>query len=352
MIKMTSFKLSTALVFLSSMVTFLNLTIHDVAAQNYLKHVCGNTTVAQNSIYSSNINSLLSSLSSQATGNIAFYNTTVGQTTSSPVYGLFNCRGDVTADMCRRCVLNATQKLSSKCSTEKVALTWYDECMVRYSNESIFSTVALTPRLNMYNTQNMTDQDRFNRQVNTTLTQLATEASNFPIGVKKFGVKAEKFSEFQNLYTLVQCTRDLSGTDCNSCLQAAINRLAICCSGSQGARTLYPSCNVGYELYLFYDVPTAPTRATPPAAALPPPISGKNKISRVTIISIVVPIAACVLLLALAYCFLTRRAGKKFNAVKREKSKKSDHIQIYQDGVFGAMMKVISCPIPFFPCLF
>jgi hypothetical protein len=180
--------------------------------------------------------------------------------------------------MCRRCVLNATQKLSSACLTEKVALTWYDECMVRYSNESIFSTVALIPRFNLRNTQNMTGRDRFNRLVNTTLTQLASEASNFPIGVKKFGVKEEKFSDFQNLYTLVQCTRDLSSTDCNSCLQAAINRLAICCSGSQGARTLYPSCSVGYELYLFYDVPTAPTPA--PGLAPPPRSSLRSRIKR------------------------------------------------------------------------
>jgi preprotein translocase subunit YajC len=59
--------------------------------------------------------------------------------------------------------------------------------------------------------------------------------------------------------------------------------------------------------------------------------AGKSKISKVTIISIVVPIAASVLLLVLAYCFLTRRARKKFNDVKKgEKSKKSDHIQTYQ----------------------
>jgi hypothetical protein len=171
--------------------------------------------------------------------------------------------------MCRRCVINATKKLPSKCSGEKVVVSWYDECMVRYSNESIYFKVAVMPRFNLYNTQNMTEQDRFNRLVNTTLTEMAREASNFPIGVKKFGVKAVKFSDFQNVYIMVQCTRDLSSTDCNSCLQLAINCLSICCSGKQGARTLFPSCNVGYELYLFYNVPTAPAPA--PGISPPPP---------------------------------------------------------------------------------
>jgi hypothetical protein len=224
---MTSFNPFSLPIAFLSVLTFLNL-ITFAAAQNYLYHVCANTTFAQNSIYSSNINSLLSSLSSNATGNIEFYNTTAGQTTSSPVYGLFNCRGDVDGDMCRRCVVNATEKLSSKCSGEKVAVTWYDECMIRYSNESIYFKVAVMPRINLLNTQNMTEQDRFNRLVNTTLTEMAREASNFPVGVKKFGVKEVKFSDFQNLYSMVQCTRDLSSTDCNSCLQAATNRLSIC----------------------------------------------------------------------------------------------------------------------------
>ena len=270
-IKMPSFHpFSLPVVFLS-VLTFLNLTAH-VAAQNYLFHFCSNTTYAQNSFYSSNINSLLSSLSSNATGNIEFYNTTAGQTTTNPVYGLFLCRGDVTADVCRRCVANATQQLASNCPREKVAVTWYDECMIRYSNESIFSTVAVRPGVFLLNTQNITEQDRFNRLLNTSMTELARKSSNFSIGDKKFGVDEVKFSDFQNLFNLVQCTPDLSSTDCNSCLQAAINLLPSCCDGKQGGRVLLPSCNVRYELYQFYNVPTAPAPA--PGPAPPPPSPG------------------------------------------------------------------------------
>jgi hypothetical protein len=58
--------------------------------------------------------------------------------------------------------------------------------------------------------------------------------------------------------------------------------------------------------------------------------AGKSKISKATLISIVAPIAGSVLLLVLAYCFLSRRARKKSNAIKGEKSKKSDLILIYQ----------------------
>ncbi|XP_059435431.1 cysteine-rich receptor-like protein kinase 25 [Corylus avellana] len=316
------------------LLTFLNLTTH-AAAQNYLYNICRNTTIAQNSIYSSNIKSLLSSLSSNATGNIEFYNTTAGQTTSNPVYGLFLCRGDVNAEICRKCVVNATRELAKSCAREKIAVTWYDECTVRYSNESIFSTVAVRPRVHGWNVKNVTEPDRFNRLVNTTMTQLAREASNFPIGVKKFGVKEVQFSDYENTYNLVQCTPDLSSTDCNSCLQAAINRFLIHSSGKQGGRVMFPSCNVRYELYLFYNVPTAPAPAAGLAPPPPPPApiarsKGKNKISTATIVAIAVSIALSVVLLLfiLGYCFLIRR--KKYNAVEGDQIDSTNDITIVE----------------------
>ena len=227
-----------------------------------------------NSLYKSSLNSLLSSLSSNATHNLDFYNTTTGQNTSNPLYGLFLCRGDVTPEICRGCVAAATKDVANKCSREKVAVIWYDECMIRYSNESIFSTVDVKPRVALLNTQNISNQDQLNRLVNSTMTELAAQASDFPIGVKKFGTKEVTMSAFQTLYNLVQCTADLSSTDCNRCLQAAINRLPICCGGKQGGRVMFPSCNVRYELYLFYQTVNATTPPLTPA--LPPPIPGSS----------------------------------------------------------------------------
>jgi hypothetical protein len=258
---------SLPIVFLS-MLTFLNLTTH-VPGQFHIYDVCENNSLAQDISmdYSSNINSVLSNLSSNANGKVEFYNTTANETTSDPVYGLFLCRGDVTAETCQICVVNAVLQLARKCTSETVAVTWYDECIVRYSIESIFSTMAVSPGYYMWNTQNITEQDRFNRLVNTTMTELAREASNFPIGDKKFSVKEVNFSALQTLYSLVQCTPDLSSTDCNSCLQAAINDFSICCSGKQGGRVLFPSCIVRYEVYPFYQTASAALAPPPP----PPP---------------------------------------------------------------------------------
>ena len=151
--------------------------------------------------------------------------------------------------------------------------------MVRYSNESIFSTLTVRPTISFLNEKNITNQDQFNKLVNTMMTSLAGQASDVPIGAKKFGTNEVNISVFQTLYSLVQCTPDLSSTDCNFCLQTAINRIPICCYGKQGGRVLFPSCNLRYELFPFYN--------TPGLQPLPPPTSvdgqeGKHPIIHLT----------------------------------------------------------------------
>ncbi|KAK7840652.1 cysteine-rich receptor-like protein kinase 25 [Quercus suber] len=327
-IKMTSLN-SMTLLFISMLsLSFLSHTTTHAANPVHLKEVCANTTFSPNSIYQSNLNSLLSSLSSNATQNLEFYNTTSGQNTPNPVYGLFLCRGDVTPQLCQECVAAAVKEVTKKCSREKVAVIWYDECMLRYSNRSFFSTVDEKPRFALLNTQDITEQDKFNKLLAKSMNETAAQASNAPIGAKKYGTKEVNISAFQTLYNLVQCTADLSRNDCSTCLQAAIKLLPWCCSGKQGGRVIFPSCSVRYELYPFYRMEIA---TLPPAPIHPPSHTGseRKKISTATIIAIVVPIVALVLVI-LSFCFLTMRARKKSNAIKGENFKKSDQILNYQ----------------------
>ncbi|KAM4101943.1 hypothetical protein ACB094_05G184300 [Castanea mollissima] len=320
------------------MLSLISLTAH-AADPIPLYTVCENTTFSPNSIYQSNLKSLLSSFSSNA--NLEFYATTKGPNTSAPVYGLSNCRGDVTSQVCRECVQAAVKELTNKCSRQKVAVTWYDECILRYSNWSFLTTVDERPRFGLLNTQNVTDQDKFNQLVNTSmialLTDLAREISNVSTGAKKFGTRQVNISAFQTLYNLLQCTPDLSGADCYNCLLDAIKLVPWCCGGKQGGRIVFPSCNIRYELYPFYRMAaTAPLPS--PGLEPPPPDSvsgpkGKGKISPVVIIAIVVTIAASVVLVILAYCFLSRRARKKSDAINEESSKQSDGLLNYHESL-------------------
>ncbi|XP_024027331.1 cysteine-rich receptor-like protein kinase 25 [Morus notabilis] len=234
----------------------------------YPYHFCTNTTInsTANIIYRSNLNSLLSSLASNATRE--FFNAFAGNV----VYGLFLCRGDLNTTFCRDCVKFAVKDVVKRCPTEELAMSWYDACQLRYSNTSFFGQVATRPGIYLLNTANVTDKDRFTRVLNNTMKEAAAEAARGGSGEKKFATKDADVNGFQTLYNLVQYTPDLSGEACGTCLTEAIGRLPKCCDGKLGGRVLFPSCNIRYEVNPFYSQNTSslPPAASPPASPPPP----------------------------------------------------------------------------------
>ncbi|XP_062161065.1 cysteine-rich receptor-like protein kinase 25 [Alnus glutinosa] len=247
-------------------------------------------------------------LSSNATRATGFSNASAGE-----VSGLFLCRGDVNPTVCQDCVANGTIEILGRCPLDKVAIIWYDECLLRCSNQPIFATVNVVPAVSMSSTQVIleAESDRFNELLSRTMNSLATLASN-SLTAMKFATEEEAFNSSQTLYSLVQCTPDLTESDCEVCFQSAIGGLPMCCGGKQGGRVLLPSCNIRYELYSFYNF----TAASP---AFPPPAPGGSKMSSLTIIvTIVIAISVSVVLFFIAYCFLRRRARKKCYTLSEE----------------------------------
>lgn len=262
---------------ISFLLMFL-LAINTESAPNYLDYSCSNTTTfAPNSTYQSNLNLLLSSLSSNATSinDDGFHNTTTGEGTDT-IYGLFLCRGDVSTNVCQECVTFATRDVIQRCPVEKVAIIWYDECFLRYSNRSFFNTMVDGSWVSLPNTQNARNQTGFNNLVGVTMNDVVTRAVS---SVKKFATGERNFSMFDTLYALAQCSLDQSGANCQACLQMAISYLPGCCDGKTGARILMDSCNIRYETYLFYNQSAVAAPPLPPLPLLPPPISGKGKLS-------------------------------------------------------------------------
>ncbi|KAG8634404.1 hypothetical protein MANES_17G029600v8 [Manihot esculenta] len=307
---------------LTIVLCFFNLL--DGADIVYLYTYCPKATISPvNSIYDKNINSLVSSLSSNSTQKNGFYNATAGQDPSTKVYGLYLCRGDVAQDVCQDCVATASKEIIRRCPRNNESIIYYDECMLRYSNESFFSQVQYRPWLRMWNTQNVSEVERFMKLLEKTMNDTAARAANDRSGSgKMFSTGEVNFTSFQSLYTLVQCTWDLSAQACNSCLHEAIARLPRCCDGKQGGRTIFPSCNVRYELYRFYRVEATAPAPSPVPVLLPPAPKprGKSRISTGTIIAVVAPIVVSVLLFAIGCCFLVRKSRKKFSPTQEDRN--------------------------------
>ncbi|KDP20809.1 hypothetical protein JCGZ_21280 [Jatropha curcas] len=227
----------------------LPITIEALTQPNYLNHVCSNTTTfTRNSAYNASLNSLLSLLSLNANRQSGFYDTASGEEPDA-VFGLFLCAGDISSNICQNCVRFATKDIIQRCPTEKTAIVWYDECFLRYSSQPIINIRTQEPSIIMRNIQNVTDEELFNELLVTTMKETADQAANVPSGAKKFAVKEANVTGFQSLYTLAQCTSDLSASDCNICFTNAVSSLPL---GRRG-RVLTPSCYIRYELYPFYN---------------------------------------------------------------------------------------------------
>ncbi|KAJ4912954.1 Cysteine-rich receptor-like protein kinase 5 [Raphanus sativus] len=241
----------------------------------FIYNVCTNTTTySRNSIYSSNVRTLLSDLSSNSrSSSSGSYRTVAGQSPDL-VFGLFLCRGDLSLEVCSNCVVFAANDTLFRCPEEKTGLIWYDECMLRYTDRNIFAESSLLNGTNgviMWNTRNVSESqsNMFRDVVFSLMNKCANEAAN---SSRKFAVNKSNSTSVPTLYGMVQCIPDLTNEDCFNCLQQTIRLLP---TDKIGGRLLMPSCNSRYELYQFYQE-TSTTIPQPPQPQLdsaPPPPS-------------------------------------------------------------------------------
>ncbi|KAI6704456.1 hypothetical protein NL676_007418 [Syzygium grande] len=249
------------------------------SAPTFLRHYCPSIALfTPNSTYQSNLNALLSSLSFAATDNAdGFANAVAGQNPPDQVYGIFLCRGDVDAATCSDCVATGKQDILQRCPNRRVSVIWYDECMLRYSDESVYSVMEQVPSLTMYHTGNITYPARFMQVLGETMETITARASVQMSG-KKVAVAEANFTTLQKLYALAQCTPDLAVSECNTCLRAAIVGLP------QGEA----SCSMRFELYPFYNASAMAALVPPPnyLPSPPAPVTRRKALQSGTIYSI------------------------------------------------------------------
>ncbi|XP_047149656.1 cysteine-rich receptor-like protein kinase 29 [Vigna umbellata] len=205
----------------------------------------GNYTA--NSTYETNLNTLLSTLTSNTEIEYGFYNLTKGENTDQ-VYAIGLCRGDVKPYECRNCLEHSRGNLSQLCPNRKEAIGWYEDeqCMLRYSNRKILGLMETEPEYFMWNVIDAPQVEEFNKVVKDLLDGLRSKAASGDSRTKYATANAtEPDNKF--IYGLVQCTPDLSGPDCENCLIQSINEITNCCHGKIGTRIVRPSCNLRYE---------------------------------------------------------------------------------------------------------
>ncbi|KAA8519988.1 hypothetical protein F0562_014244 [Nyssa sinensis] len=206
------------------------------------------------------------------------------------------------------------------CPNEREAILWYDNCMLRYSNQAISGKMEWGPGFEKWNVhENVSDNDwnTFDVMRRRLLLRLSDQAASGD-SRRKYSTGEDQGPNYKTMYTLVQCTPDLSLGDCNNCLDACMQLIPKCCNGSIGGAVYKPTCNLRYELGTgpFYNqaVPLPPL--PPPPSPPPPSLSGKDSNTTRNIIIIVVSTVIFVILIVyISICLRKRKPKQKTETV-------------------------------------
>ncbi|GLT30994.1 hypothetical protein SLA2020_057630 [Shorea laevis] len=244
------------------------------AADSFFQSRClPNGYFADGSTYQTNLNYLLSRLSSEVI-NPGFYSQINGGSADQVISITGFCRGDQQQDACHICLNDIISKLQQNCSNYKEAIGWSDFYMLHYANRLIS---RVDPEVNPFiiRPTGTTSDDQFNQAVSSLLSWLTSQVAAGTGGSLQNYAAGDNGS---GIYALVQCTLDLSSEECSSCLETAIGKMPgrTGCKGMTGCRVLLPSCNLRYETYRFIGTVPSPYSPPPPKGNPHPPPSSSS----------------------------------------------------------------------------
>jgi hypothetical protein len=245
----------------------------------------GNYTT--NSTYHANLELLSTSLSTKVpSAPLLFAKDSVGAAPDI-AYGLALCRGDTNSSSCHACVAAAFQDAQDLCALNKDATMFHNFCLLRFSDKDFLSpssgggVVADTPMI-MWSTSNITASllpgwDPSNPSSVTTISSMIrgvlqdTAHHAAYNSTRRYATgRMDVSSTFPTLYSLAQCTPDLTPADCSECFHNISKLTTKYFAGQKGGRILRLRCNIRYEVYQFYLGEPMRRIGSPPAVAVPP----------------------------------------------------------------------------------
>nr|XP_010931375.2 cysteine-rich receptor-like protein kinase 10 [Elaeis guineensis] len=304
-------------------------------------YCAGDTNYTVPSTFSSNLDLLLSKLTSSPRDAGYFSNTTVGASSSAPAYGLAQCRPDVPASACSACLNHSASFAATVCPFRKSAAIRLDLCILRYSDQRFFGQLEDDTTWQVVNPTNVSDPAVFYREMTGPMDKSASQAAATE---SKFGVGMANSTQYGNIYAMAQCTRDLSETDCSTCLSKVVGFLPICCYGHPGGQALKVSCAVRFETYPFFSMSFIPPPPPPPGSSTSPDSGngtnttgyGKsNNTTKVVLIVVFSVVAALVVLFAMCIC-LRRRIMLRRLLVDGDEEFKNSELLLFDLGTLSA----------------
>ncbi|PWA60378.1 Gnk2-homologous domain-containing protein [Artemisia annua] len=213
---------------------------------NIIYYGCSTEKFKPNTPFETNLNSLLPLLvssSSQALYNSFAIGNDTNASLESSIYGLYQCRGDVSTPVCTKCVEGAVSQVEVVCPYSYSATLQFDECLVRFENSDFFGKLDTSLRFKKCSKSVSHDAQSLKRR-DDVLIELGEVDQGFRVSSSG---PIEGFS---------QCLGDLNSNDCTSCLVEAISKLKSICGSSEAGDVFLDQCYMRYWASGYYDSPS------------------------------------------------------------------------------------------------
>lgn len=244
----------------------------------------GNYTAG--SKFEANLQLLATTLPSNASSSPAlFAKAAAGTGPDNQVFALALCRGDTNASSCLDCETHSFRAAQRLCPYSKEAAIYDDVCLVFFCDNDFLASTANLGQVKHFVTRNSptsaasTEFVTLVRALLSYSMQFAVYNSTQPpikwYSTVRMGVVTPA------LYSLMQCTPDMSGTECWQCLQDLVENSTF--NGSMaGVRSYGARCGYRYETYQFYTGNTLQnigslSQIDPPPSPPPPVTSGEER---------------------------------------------------------------------------
>ncbi|XP_059649693.1 plasmodesmata-located protein 6-like [Cornus florida] len=230
---------TTQAISLSSLLGFfltISILVHpsNSAIDSFVYGGCSQLKYAHGTPYESNVNSILASLvNSASTSNYNSFKISVpGSSQNDIVYGLFQCRGDLTNSDCRECVAHSVSQIGIVCPDSTGGALQLDGCLVKYDN---------TPFLGAE------DKTVVMKKCGPSIGLDSSARSDALLAYLTAGGQFFRVGGSGNAQGMAQCVQDLSLSECQDCLTEAIGRLRNECGSSAWGDMFLAKCYVRYS---------------------------------------------------------------------------------------------------------
>ena len=192
-----------------------------------------------NGLYSQSLSALFSSLIQQSS-RFKYYKTSSGGSQST-IYGLYQCRGDLSYADCHNCVSKLPQLSDQLCGKVSSARVQLLGCYMVYEVSGSTQISGLQMLFKACSATNVAGSG-FEMRRDSALTLMEN-------GIGNGNGNGFYTTNYEGVYVTGQCQGDLSTTDCAQCIKSAVQKAQIECGSSLSGQVYLYKCFITYNYY-------------------------------------------------------------------------------------------------------